>query len=269
MPADRQLNLFAGGGVADPGAGVGPTLAPATPPGDLDDHALIVAIPVAGQTRYRALIDELIRRRPAGAVDALESLCRRFKGFGLQTAIPEQIAAVEAIAGIGGIAAMQALTRVLVQQVVQGPGLAAAVAAARRLGCRLPAATALALLRHQDPAVRAHAAGCAPSAAEVVATLTDLLGDLHPAVAGAAACALGRMGHKEARPPLLRLLVTQPSADVIEAVVNVADEDCIVQLGRIARGSSAFSAAAIAALEDLDGDRAKAILAAIRRAAKA
>ncbi|MFL5255767.1 MAG: HEAT repeat domain-containing protein [Rhodopila sp.] len=44
----------------------------------------------------------------------------------------------------------------------------------------------------------------------VVALLVDLLGDLHPIVAQKAACALGHMGHTEARPMLSRLLRDQP-----------------------------------------------------------
>jgi hypothetical protein len=48
------------------------------------------------------LAAEAGRRRLVGATAALEALCRRFKGFGTEHAVPEQIAALGALAGIGG-----------------------------------------------------------------------------------------------------------------------------------------------------------------------
>jgi HEAT repeat protein len=94
--------------------------------------------------------------------------------------------------------------------------------------------------------------------------LVDLLDDLHGPVAVAAGCALGRAGRIEALPMLARLLRDQPTEEVIDAVSAVANEDCIVQLGRIARINPALSAAAIAALDLIDDPRAQAVIAAIR-----
>jgi hypothetical protein len=53
---------------------------------------------------------------------------------------------------------------------------------------------------------------------------------------------------------------------VIDAVSSVADEECIVQLGRIARTQPALSDAALNALEGIDQPRANAIATAIRNA---
>jgi hypothetical protein len=97
--------------------------------------------------------------------------------------------------------------------------------------------------------------------------LVDLLDDLHRTVTAAAACALGRAGRIEARPILTRLLREEPSELVIDAVSPVADEDCIVQLGRIARSNPALAGFAIDALDAIDNPRAEAVAAAVRRTA--
>ena len=265
MLPERQLDLFAAGGLSAPSAVPAPAQRSASLAPDLDDDALIAAIADAGLADCEDLADEATRRHLVRAVPAFEALCRRFKGFGLQHAVPEQMAAVRAIAAIGGGDATQAVTRIIVDQVVQGPGLAAAINAAADLRCLLPAAASLPLLRHADPAVRADAARCARPGTEVVAVLIDLLGDLHDAVAVAAACALGRMGRVEARQVLMRQLRARPSAEVIDAISCVADEDGIVVLGRIVRSRLDLAADALRALEDIDDERAVAIVAAVRR----
>jgi hypothetical protein len=96
--------------------------------------------------------------------------------------------------------------------------------------------------------------------------MIDLLDDLNHAVARSAACALGQMGRTEARPMLASLLREGPSEDVIDAVSPVADEECIVLLGRIARSKPALSDAALDALESIDHHRASAVATAIRGA---
>jgi hypothetical protein len=67
-------------------------------------------------------------------------------------------------------------------------------------------------------------------------------------VAMAAAGALGRLGRAEGRPILLRLLRDQPSSEVIEGVVPIAAEDCVVLLGRAARQSPDLAGAVLDAL---------------------
>lgn len=265
MLPDRQLDLFGVGGVSAPVsvAARSPVVA-----SELDDPALIAAIPGARVNDYRALIDEAVKRQPAGAILALEDLCRRFKGFGLEHPVPEQTAAVEAIAAIGGRDAAQAVSRIMADRVVQGPGIAAALHAAARLGCALPDSMVLDFLRHPVPDIRADAAACAHRhRQDIAAVLADLLGDLNRSVATAAACALGRMGRAEARPMLLRLLAEQPAAELIQAVSGIADESCIVLLGRIARTMPALAPDAIEVLRDMDSERAAAVVASIESAA--
>jgi HEAT repeats len=205
------------------------------------------------------------RRRLARAVPALEALCRGFKAFGLEHEMPEQAAALAGLAAIGGRDAAGAVARIIVGQVVQGPGLKQAVGVAARLGVILPNSVVLPLLRHAAPEVRANACRCASAAPEVATLLIDLLEDLNGGVAREAACTLGRMGRIESRAALTRLLREDPTTKVIEAVSMVADDVCLVLLGRIAGAGTARGHAALAALDNIEGPRAARIAAAARR----
>ena len=234
-------------------------------PSDLGDAALVAAIMEAGLADAPLLAAEAGRRRLAAAVPALEGVCRRFAGFGLERAIPEQVAALEALAAIGGPAAARAVARIITNGAVQGPAVTVAVSAAVRLDCELPVAVVLALLRHADRSVRAAACRCVRTWPEAVPVLIELLDDLNGDVSGSAACALGRLGRTEARPSLVRLLRTAPSPEVIDAVASVADEDCVVLLARIARTKRDLASSAIDALHQVDHPRAAQALAALTR----
>src|SRR5258707_2318190 len=100
---------------------------------------------------------------------------------------------------------------------------------------------------------------------DVILILIDLLDDLDRRVAVSAASALGRMGRSETRPVLKGLLRDDPSEEVIDAVSSIADEECAVLLGRIARSRPALAEAALISLENVDDARAAGIAAAIRR----
>jgi HEAT repeats len=232
----------------------------------LDDQALIAAIPESNLADSIALATEAGRRRLAAAIPSLETLCRRFSGFGIDRMVPEQAAALQALAMISGREAAQAVSQLIVRGVVQGPALNLAVSTAARIGSALPADVLRSLLRHPDPAIRARVCGCAHRHPELISVMIDLLEDLNQGVARSAACALGQIGRIEARPMLAKLLREEPSEEVIDAVSSVADEECIVQLGRIARTQSALSDAALNALEGIDQPRANAIATAIRNA---
>ena len=67
----------------------------------------------------------------------------------------------------------------------------------------------------------------------------------------------------EARAALTRLLREQPSGPVIEAITAVADEECVILLGRIARTVLDLADAAREALEAIDHPRAAQVLASI------
>jgi HEAT repeat protein len=177
--------------------------------------------------------------------------------------VPEQAAAIDALAQIGGADAARALTRLIARRTVQGPCLRRAVTAAASLGAKLPAATVMELLRHDDPQIRAAACRLTQASPKMVAQLRDLLDDLQRPVRMAAACALAVMGRNEVRSLLARYLREEPSAQLIDAVAPVADEECIILLGRIARTMPGLSAAALDALDAIDHPRASRIAAEI------
>jgi HEAT repeat protein len=149
--------------------------------------------------------------------------------------------------------------------VVRGPALNIAVSVAAQLHSTLSVDVLRSLLRHADPDIRADACRCARPLPELIALLIDLLDDLDWTVAKSAACALGQMGRIEAAPTLKRLLRDAPSEDVIDALTPIADEQCVVLLGRIARSTSDLADAALHSLESIDQPHASAIMAAIRR----
>ena len=259
---DQQLDLFSSSGVQaerplPQSVGVRPTATA------LDNQALIAAIPESSLADSIALATEAGKRRLATAIPSLETLCRRFSGFGIDRMVPEQAAALRALAVIGGSEAAQAVSRLIARGVVQGPALNLAVSTAAGIGSTLPADVLQSLLRHPDPGIRASACGCARRRPDLISVMIDLLGDLNQGVARSAACALGQIGRIEARPMLAKLLREEPSEEVIDAVSSVADEECIVQLGRIARTRPALSDAALNALEGIDQSRANAIATAI------
>jgi len=237
-----------------------PTAPPAQNPGaasrmvatELSDAALIEALPDASLGEARALAEEAGRRRLGDAVGALVALCQRFIGFGLDRRVPEQIAALEAFCAIGGPEAARAVQRMIVRQIVEGPNLAAAVAAAAALGVKLSPEAALPLLRHADPLLRAAACGCVRAGGDVVPVLTAMLSDHDDEAAVAAACALGRMGRAEARGALKRWLVAKPSTRVIEALAGVADEEAVVYLARLGRKRPDLAYGILAALEEIE-----------------
>ena len=259
----RQPDLFSGSGGAAGGSRSSHLGRRAMVPTDLDDDALISAIPDGDIVDGPVLAAEAGRRGLVAAVPALEALCRRLAGFGVDHAVPEQVAALEAMAMIGGGEAAAAASRIIARGFVQGPTLAVAVATAAGLGAILPVDIVLGLMRQSDRGIRADACRCARPSPNIVAILVELLDDLDAGVSTSAACALGRFGRPEGRPVLLRLLRDAPSAEVIDAIVPVADEECVVVLARVARTLPDLADAALDALRSLDDARARRLVAGI------
>jgi hypothetical protein len=173
----------------------------------MDNESLIAAIPGSTLADTCSVAVEAGRRRLAAAVPALAALCRRFAGFGSRRQVPEQAAALEALAMIGGRDAGRAVSEMIERAVVQGPTLQIAVCAAARLGATLSSDALQQLLRDPEPSIRADACRCARALPELILILIDLLHDLDRRVATAATLALGRMGKIEARPILKGLLL--------------------------------------------------------------
>jgi HEAT repeat protein len=261
---EEQLDLFSGRVEVEQSLSRAPCSN--VPARALDDETLIAALPGSDLSDSCALAAEAGKRRLAAAVPVLAALCRRFAGFGVRRTIPEQAAAIEALVMIGSRDAAFAVADMIEQAIAQGPGLRIAVSAAAQLGSTLSADVLRQLLRHPEPPVRADACRCARPLPELILLLVDLLDDLDPGVAAAAACALGRMGRVEARSSLKGLLRESPSEEAIDAVCLIADEECAVLLGRIARSESILAVLALDALENIETPRAAAVAAAVRRA---
>lgn len=263
MP-NRQLDLFAARPAPRPARNV-PQAPPRLDVAALGDEALTAALREARLADAEALAAEAGRRRLTSAIPALETLCRRFAGFGGERLVPEQVAAFEALAEIAGPAAMQTVQRLIVKGVVEGPTLRSAAAAAIGLGVPLPADILLGWFRADEPVLRAAACRLVRPWPDPVPLLLDRLDDLDVAVALAAACALGRLGRIEARAALYRELGTNPSAEVIDAVTPIADEACMVMLGRVAGIAPDLAGIALEALDGFGDPRADRIAAALRR----
>ncbi len=242
-----------------------PLAPPAAPidPSTLADKALLADLPRARLSNCRAIIAEALARRLPGTVPVLEALARRFMGFSRNRIIPEQAIALDALVAFGGREPAQAVTQLITQSAIEGPGLPAAVSAAAKLKARLPPDALDPLLRHDLPEVRAAASACASSRSAPL--LIELLADLHPQVTSAAACALGRLGRPEARPMLKRLLAQFPTPEVIEALGPIADEDALVLLGRVARRCPHLKDAVLTALESADLPAAATIIGSLAK----
>lgn len=253
-----QLDLF---------ADYRPAAAPAASrkaPQDLSDAELIAALPDALLAEACALAAEAGRRRLGEAVGALVGLCRQFVGFGADTRVPEQIAALEALGAIGGAEACRAVSQMIVKGFVQGPNLVAAVIAASRLGVKLAPEAALPLLGNADPEIRAAACRCVRASGEIATALIERLTDRDEEVSTAAACALGAAGRGEALKTLKRRLNERPSPRVIEALAAVADEEVIVFFVRLARKRPDLAAAVLSALDEIELPRAAVVVSRLR-----
>lgn len=252
-----QADLFGGGGWNAPP----PQTAAAPEAGQtLDDAALLAAIRQAGQRNCAPLAAEIAARRLAGAVPALEDLCRRFKGFGRDHPVREQVVALETLAALGGAQAANAVERLILERVVEGPGLHTALAAAAALKARLPADIVIAALDAESPSLRALACRCARFAQPTLPRLLERLEDPQGAVAREAAITLGRLGHREAKLRLMRLLQDAPTAEIIEALAAIEDEDCFVHLGRLAAMRPDLRPAVCEALSGVEHPLAEKIL---------
>ncbi len=248
MTATEQLDLFSVSALPaerlPPGRTTGPLIACNT----LDDDSLVAAILDAGIRDSVALVAEAGCRGLAAAIPVLEALCRRFTGFGADWIVPEQAAALGALVAIGGADAAQTIVRLIAKRVVQGPCLRQAVTAAARLGAKFSVGTVLELVRHDDPQIRESVCRCARPRPDVVPPLRDLLDDLDADVRKAAACDLRE----------------EPTAELLDAIAPVADDECVILLGRVARAAPDLSEAVLDALDAIDHPWAEKIVNAIR-----
>ncbi len=262
--ANAQGDLFAAGGWPE-AAVEAVAISVSLSPKDLDDAALLAAVPYAKLGDCEMLSAELVERRLAAAAPALEALCRRFRGFGRTHPVREQIIALNTLAALGGAASSAAVTRLVAEGIIERPGLRTAFTAAAVLKARLPADIVLAALGDAEPAMRALACQCARFWPQAAPRLLELLHDLHEDVANAAAVTLGGMGRREAMSRLMRLIETAPSAKALDALVTIADDNCFVLLGRIAQTNPELRPMLCEALTDVDHPVVIAVLRHLKK----
>ena len=219
---------------------------------EMADDALCASIAAVALSNAAEILGEVARRRLSSAVPELAALIRRFKGFETRRPIAEQTEALAALVAIGGVDAAGVLKSAIERGEFNRANLGAALAAAARLGLRLEPRVVEAALAHDEAAIRLAACSFVSARPSLIALLVQRLSDEDESVRTAAACALGELGRIEARPMLMGLLQTSPSAAVIEAAVNVADEALVVQLGKLARAQDRFRGPVVQALEDCD-----------------
>ncbi|MEE3503811.1 hypothetical protein [Acidiphilium acidophilum] len=230
-----QGDLFGGGGWEAPvRAATAPPGSEPIDPRTVDDRLLLEKLPLVGSVDCSAFVDEAVRRQIAGAVPALDALCRRFKGFGMTHPVREQTVALAGLAAIGGPEAAATVQRLINDHVVAEPGLSLALKAAARLRVRVPPTIVHDALNAREPDLRASACRCARFWPAAIPRLIELLEDLNHDVARDAAIALGVAGRCEAVPSLVGLVMQEPTNEVIEALVTVGSDECFVALGRVA-----------------------------------
>ena len=160
-------------------------------PGDLSDEALIQALQDDTGAAV-ACAAEAGRRRLVAAVPVLAALCRRFAGFGREKPVPEQIAALRALAAIGGAEARTSAGQLVAGNIVEQATLPIALEAAVTLGAPVPAAVVASGLSHRDATARAAACRCAGPGQ--ITPLLERLDDLDHPRAGQVAGRLRSLG---------------------------------------------------------------------------
>ena len=253
-----QLDLFAERGAVTPRHTKNPLPSPpATLVERLTDAQLLERVRDAGPSDVDAVCTEIVSRSLEGAVPALETLWRRFAGFGIEKPLAEQLAVVDTLAHLGGADACSALRRIVLSRALPASLLPAALDAAAQAGLALPADFVGSFLTHGDAAVRNAAFALAARSNVAADRLREGLLDGSAANRRLATIALGLRGDPSARQPLYDELARFPSADVIEAITAVWDEDAIVHLGRCARRHPRLAGAALDALREIGTPRAE------------
>ena len=255
---DRQPDLFDDPGRIEGEAARPSNVAASGPPvAALSDGELIAMLPQAGRSNVEALTAEVMSRALAEAVPALQALWRRFAGFGVKVPYPEQRAVLSTLARLECEAARNALRDIVLSKGMPASLLPAAARAAAEAGLGLPAALVAPLMAHEDAAVRVAAFALAVRAGVGVGRLREGLTDPSPAVRRLAAIALGVRGDAAAREHLVEELERNPTAEAIEALAGIGDEDAIVHLGRCAERHPALAKSVLDALRDLESEKAE------------
>lgn len=232
------------------------------------DAELLAKLEEANPRDIERVCSEVLSRSLADAVPLLESLWRRFAGFGITKPFREQVCALRTLAGLDHGSARAALKDIILSEGLPASlhGVAVQAAAAARL--TVPSEFLQPSLEHSDPDVRAAAFRLSHQAGLPADLLRAGLGDPSAAVRREAAIALGLLGLADARTFLLDELERQPSDTLIMALAAIGDEDAIVHLGRCAAAHPAHADLVADLLEEMDDPKALTVAARLREGPK-
>ena len=223
----------------------------------LTDGKLIAMLPHASPSNVEALCAEVVSRSLHEAVPALESLWRRFVGFGIRAPFVEQRVVLSTLGRVDGDAAQAALRAIILSKSLPACLLPFALRAAAQAGLALPTVFVAPLLSHPDVAVREPAFALATKSGVGGDQLRDGLTDPSASVRRLAAIAMGARGDAEAKGGLIAEIATNPSLEVIEALAAIGDDDAIVHLGRCAERHPALASAIVDMLRDMESTKAE------------
>ena len=206
------------------------------------------------------LIAEVERRREATAAPLLVRVCRRHAGFDRSRAVPEVVAALNALTAVGAADAAPAIIRLVEQGALGHASVAAALRYFASVRYRPAAVLLRPYLNHDESEVRE--AAC--TLAEVIGTrsnierLLELCNDTRAEVIDAALIALGNLGHRPVKKALESRLQTATIDEIpkiVDALVPVSDEETAISLGRLAERVSDENVRYVVAeaLAELDG----------------
>lgn len=226
----------------------------------LSDNDLVGKIAGATLSNVELLCAQIVDRGLGDvAVPELRALWNRFKGFGIKSPLPEQKLALETLAAIGSDAAKSAISKILAAPDLPDSLLPLALLAAARAGLNLPQAQVLPWLEHDAPTVRAQAFALVQSSNPPQSTLEIGFSDPDPSVRRAALISAGNLGHGSAKVGLIAEFRKNPTGQIIEALLSVADDDIIVEIGRYALENPAHQALIADELKALDTAKARKI----------
>ena len=258
----RQYDLFGDRGTVTP---VAVRAARPPCPDRLSGEELLGRLPGAGIAEAGPLCGLVVERGLGDrALPALESLWRRFAGFGQDRLLPEQVAVVETLAKIGTAAASEMLAGIVTAADLPPVLLPWALRAALAVSLRLPATFTGPLLAHGDPEIREFAIRLCALGRPEFEGLEACLADTQPAVRRAAAIVLGGFGRDRTKTVLLAELARHPTGDVVDALASIADDDIVVHLGRCAERHPELAGRIAIELEQLETPKSLKISSRIR-----
>lgn len=225
----------------------------------LNDQEVTERIPSANLSQVQALCDQVLARGIGDdAVPALESLWKKFFGFGINGPLREQRCALETLAKVGTHLSRQALTRIVDAPDLIDALLPLALECATEANLALSGKSVTRWLEDSRPEVRDFAFILARNCTPPVPRhqLEKGLMDPEGSVRRACLIALGRFGHGTAKPGLLAELEREPTSEIVTALAGILDDDIITLLGRCAKEHERLRDQIIEELESSDEPRA-------------